>query len=544
MPQRYSFLQSKHPVYEAQRKQWLTNLRRMLGGQYVLDELLPFDWESKTGEHYAMRQQQAVYHNYPDRFASMMVGHMMRQAPEIDVALKLGTLGIVRRKQDIQVPTPAELLYYNTDGVGNDGSQWDNYWTQVAKRAICFGHQWVLAEGPPEAPITRQGEIDGRRPYLSDYSPLSVPQWDYQYGRLGMVIVKRVVRRLRVDAEGAITGGRGEVEYLLMTRPGWDGFGAPFDEGGWFTFDAELEPTGFGDFRATGGEIPMVPLYYERVKVDAAEKEDSLAATMSRSGVTELGNASVAYMNMESAARYDAWDMAQSISAVLGADDKGFQVFINRLKQGTKYAPLPSPEDAPTKNPDVKDITTGGQAAEVFSKLRADFRQDVQELMLNEMQSAPYASGTSKRLTWTDSRAPRLATFASEIENAQNACIRWMEQMWKTEEMRLTRNPAGSTTWRRDFDLLDPIEAGTAFFQMESTAGINSPTLDAKVMLLVAEGMGAIGDDEEAEMIRQELLSSAKKRMERQEQEMALQQKVADAKVAQSSRPPAGSAAE
>lgn len=545
MPDRYSFLQSKHPVYEAQRKQWLVNLRRMLGGRYILSELVPFDWEKdrSDGSHYAMRQEQAVYHNYPDRFAAMMVGHMMRQAPQVDAALKFGTLGVVRRKEDIQIPTPAELLYYNTDGVGNDGSQWDNYWTQVGKRAVCFGHQWVLSEAPPQAPVTRQGELNGLRPYLSDYSPLSVPQWDYQYGRLGMAIIKRTVRRMRVDGQGALAGNRGEVEYLLMTRPGWEGFGAPFDEGGWFTFNAELEPTGFGKFTATGGEIPLAPLYYERIKLDAAEDEDALAATVSRSGITELGNAAIAAMNSESARRFDAWDMAQSVMAVLGADDKGFRVFINRLAQGTKYAPLPSPEDAPTKNPEVRDMSTGTQASEVFSKMEADHKQSVQELMLNEMQSAPYASGTSKRLTWTDSRAPRLSTFASEFENCQNAHIRWQEQLWNSEEYQTTRNASGSTTWRRDFDLLDPIEAGTAFFQMESTAGINSPTLDAKVMMLVAEGMGAIADDEEAETIRQELLTSAETKIERQEQDMELKKQMAEAKVAQSSRPPAGSAA-
>lgn len=489
------FLASEHPAYRAQKEVWLKNERRFLGGEHVAVELTPFDWEIANGPHHTERKANVTYLNWPDRFASLVVGHMMRQAPRPDDALDFGTLGQVRRLKDVDTPTRAELLYYNTDGVGNDGSQWDNFWTSVARHAVIFGHTWVLAEGPPERPLRFDGELRGLRPFLSEHSPLDVTNWGHERGMLSFAVLKRWVRRLRIGEKGELSGNDGELEYLLLTRAGFMDFGTEFGAGGWFTFDEEGNPLKNGTWSMTNGEIPMVPLFYERLK------PSKQYPAISRSGVEDLGNLAVSYMNLASAADFDAWDGASSVQAILGATEDAFNLFIAKLKEGSRYAPLPSQEGA-TTNPDVKDASMGSVTADVFDRRLAAKRIEAVELMLNELHTAPYASGESKRVSWTDSKAPRLAVLAAEVESSQNAMIHFMEQLWGF------RRPSGATQWRREFDLIDVLDAAQEYFTIRQTAGVRSPTLDAKVMIAVAKSKGWITDNEEQEKVRQELESS------------------------------------
>lgn len=503
MSTKRAFLSAKHPCYDEQKALWEKNERRMRGGIEVVDELVPFDWEILGGDHYKHRQDQAVYLNFPDRFASIMAGHLMRNSPIAGAALNFGTLGEVRRRRDIDEPTRAELLYYNTDGRGSDGSEWRSYWMHVIKGAIATGHRWVLCEGPPRAPRNRGSERGGLRPFVSDYSPVAVHNWHYEDGRLVMAVIKRRVRRLRLDQQGQLQGNAGEDQTLLLTADGFTGFGPEFRNGGWYTFDSNHEMTGFGFYEDTDGQIPMVALYYERQRPTVGTN------AISRSGVTEMGNAAVAYMNLSSAADFDAWDGATSCAAVLGADEDGFNLFVTKRNEGNRYAPLPIHKDG-QHVPEIQDTSTGIVVADVFEKGLKRKRQEAEELMLNELEAAPYASGASKEASFADAKEPRLAVMAAEVGTAQNAVIHFLEQLWAGRPI----NTQGAVEWPERFSLEQPVEEIKKFFEALQFAELRSATAEKKAIMVMARKLGISGDDEDRAVIEEEIEASAKIREE------------------------------
>lgn len=490
----YAFVKDTHPIYDACREEWERNERRMIGGEAVWEELLNFDWEDVEGDHYKARQRMAVYPKYPDRFATIMVGHMMRNAPEEGAGLSFGALGSVARTEG--APSPAELVFYNVDGVGSDGSQWDTFWSYVAKMAIGTGHRWLMVEGPPEAPANRAEEISGMRPFVTHLSPIDVTNWHYIRGRLSFLVFTRRVRNLTIT-NGSLGGNEGALEYVLYVAKGF----TVFDEvlpgassGKWFIINEDAdELLGDGDLDATDGEIPCLPFYYERM----TPSEE--VPRISRSGVSELGNAAIGYMNVVSAADFDAWDSASTVTAILGADIDAFNIFLGKVKAGSRYVPLPpNVQTGPDQvQGQIKDLSAGAVVSGVFKDRLDSKKQDAIELMMQEMQSAPYASGVSKKATWTDTRAPRLAMFAGEIETAQNAVIRWLEQLWG-------KTPDGVVNWPRSFELIDINDVAEKFFQMETLAGINSKTLDAKILTQVAKRNGFFVDDITEEAVQGE----------------------------------------
>lgn len=488
-----SFLNSFHPAYEEQREEWLLNLRRARGGLHVLQELVPFIWELEGGAQINERKMMAVYLNFPDRFASILAGHLMRAAPSPGASLNFGTLGEVRRRKDIDQPTAAELFYYNTNGVGVDGSQWNNYWTQIIKGAVTMGHRWLLMEGPPEAPRSRMDERLGLRPYLTSYGPLSVTNWLHERGRLVMAIIKRRVREIRLNEEGGVEGNEGDVETLLLTAAGFQGFGPAFSNGGWYTFDKGGDLKDFGFYDSTEGQIPMTMMAYDRL-----EPEGEFTA-VSRSGTTEMSQAAIAYMNLASAADFDAWDAASSVQALLGVDEEGFNVFIAKVKSGSRYAPVKANMDN-GQVPMLHDMSTGAVVADVFERRLKQKRQEAVELMLNEIEAAPYASGESKQVSFTDAKVPRLTLLASEAETAQNAIIHFAEMMWSGGRVR----PQGATEWGREFDLRDLRKEIAEFFQTVTTANLRSPTAEARAMVTMARKLGIVGDTEELQTIEDE----------------------------------------
>src|SRR5690349_525742 len=123
-PKELAFLDNKHPVYEARVGEWRRDERRLRGGTDVLAELWPFEYEDDPsgkdplvnpptstrdiilqdvtrpkGEQFRRRQGAATYLNFPDMFASSMVGHIIRRAPAFDQGLNFGTLGQVQRAE-------------------------------------------------------------------------------------------------------------------------------------------------------------------------------------------------------------------------------------------------------------------------------------------------------------------------------------------------------------------------------------------------------------------------------------------------------------
>lgn len=514
---RLAFLDSQHPVYVACRDQWEKNERRLRGGEDVLMELRRFDWERKLpkkGEEktqYEERQERATYINLPDMFATTTIGHLMREAPQPGAGLDFGNLGEVRRERDFQAPTRAELLYYNADGVGNDGSQWDNFWSGAMKRAMGTGHRWIMVEAPVEAPGNFAREMEGFRPYLVEHSPTAVTNWHYERGRLQFAVVRVPERRIEVDARGRLKGNDGTEGYLLLVRSGYSGLGLDYASGGWWLFDAKKNLQTEGRWLNTRGEIPLFPLYYER---DSGTRQK---AAMSRAGLTELGAIAISFMDLLSAWQFDAWDAAMSVTFLTGVDREGFNLAMEKMEDGSRYIPLPLEERAQSM-PGIQDGSTGAVTGDVFQRLTEALFANAERISSMEATGTPDSSGRSKEAGFNEEKAPRLALAASNLEQAQNTAIHFFELRWGFAR------PAGSVVWPRKFELVDLVADVGALFDLQARAGVSSPTLTKRLMVAAARERGFLTDDAETRTIESEYAESAKAKAQAASQARSLAQ--------------------
>lgn len=528
------FLESKHPVWDAQSQLWRIQERRLRGGAEILAELKPFDWESTrdalvapmqdvrmssmeqeatealaqalagisvgagltAGEHYRQRQGEATYLNFPYLFMYMMVGHLMAQAPVPDVDLQFGGLGNVKRvgKQ----PSRAELVYYNADGKGRDGSQWNTFWGNAMMRAGATGHRWIMVDATKQKPRSFEDELRGLRPYLVEYSPRRVINWHYEDGQLQFAVIRNMRRNPRVNADGELDGNRPEPTYLLLVREGFGGLGAAYKGGGWWEHDKEYEPIagGTGKWEGTKGEIPLFPLYYER-----DTNSDEAMPAMSRSGTFELAQLAVSYMNLASSADFDLQDAAQSIIYLLGVDVDSFNIAATKRKEGNQMIPVP--RDGDGNVPAIYDGSTGAIVNTAFEKRFETKRSEGREIASRESSSTPDSSGRSKEVGFADTKGPRLSTMAAEMEAGQNTGLVFLEMRFGIA------SPSAYVTWPRKFDIAPLVDDIEAFLNLENLAGLHSPTMDANVMMMAAQEHRLLGDETQETKIKGEYLKAA-----------------------------------
>lgn len=508
-----------HPLYEEREAEWLVCERRFRGGTGVLEELSRFEWEragttvgsAKAGNeralqdaversiaregvvrtHYQARQSTATYVSFPHAFASMLVGHLMRRAPEADNALNFGGLGRVTREDPLATPTRAELVYFNTDGVGNDGSQWDNFWTEVSQWSLATGHRWVMVEAPAQRPATLADEIRGQRPFLTSYSPLAVTNWLHLDGRLQFAVLRIAIRSPRRDGD-ALTGNEIKEGRRLLVRRGFADLGPEYQRGGWWDFDADGAPIigRHGEWENTQGEIPAWIHY-------GARDRDKL----SRSLTFEIGQAAVAVMNLSSAADFDAWDAASSMTWLSGVDSEGWNLAMDKIREGSRFVPLKSTSVGLDKvvTPTVHDGSTGAVVAGVFDSRIASALATVRELAAREVSGAPDSSGKSKQVGFLDAKSPRLRSLASEVEASQNTALRFLELRFGVGR------PSAAVKWPREFDLAPLLDQINGFLDSQERAGARSPVLTARAVLIAAEQAGLVNDNDDREALLKEL---------------------------------------
>lgn len=531
------WLSDESPLHEELDWLWAQNERRFEGGHSIRDELWRFDWETlpvggnrsmlrdgvtiparntewsgrptrsqvdayltsnaelAPGEHYGRRQDSAIYVNLMEAYATDIVGHLFRQAPAPDVGLDFGQLGEVRRIEDIDEPRRAELLYYNADGVGSGASQWDSFWSTQLKLAMASGIRWIYVDVPRQPAVLRRRERFGFRPYLVSFSPRQVWNYFYENGRLEWAIIKLATRHPRVVGD-AFEGNETADETLLLVRAGNGDLGSEFRRGGWWRFDAdhELIPGMTGTWDRTEGEIPMAPLIYDR--------HDRM---IGRPGLTELGNASVALMNIQSAADFDAWDSAGSVIAVRGADSKGFNLFVRKVREGNRYAPLPVNEET-NDTPELREAAQGVVVAEVFDKRILNILKSADRIRGTEASSGPEQSGLAQQAGFTLGNVPRLSLVAGNVETCQNNIIDWVERRWGIAA------PSGSARWGKKFELIKLVSSAQAILQLETIAGVHSEELESRVILAAAQDEGFVPDNQAATTIDREIRASGKER--------------------------------
>jgi hypothetical protein len=535
------WLDQTHEIFDSNVDRWESNERRLRGSDFVLDELRPFIFESRPtdaptqrdaaspGEHYRQRQEQALYLNFPEMYVFAMSGHLMRNRPLPGEGLNFGELGEVRRARDYMLPTEAELIYYNADGVGVDGSQWDNFWLGAWRRAAATGHRWMFIEAPPQPAGNRGRQLQGFRPYIVEWSPSQVTNWHFERGRLAWAVV-RVSQRNPMVVNGTLEGNESDLGYYLLVRAGVTALGAEFSGGGWWLYDGDKELMDQGNWSRTDGEIPMWPLFYERdTGMTSRDETFPSIPAMSRPGTTELGQAAVAYMNLSSAADYDAWEAAGSLKFLLGVDREAFNLASEIWRQGNQTVPVPVNEQG--QIPQVMDASTGAVAAQVFDLLLGRKLKEAERLAVQEATSVPDSSGVSKEAGFGERKAPRLAYIASELEQSQNVAIHFLEKRFGHA------SPSGSVIWTREFEIVDIVDSIKQYFEIEEVAKIKSPTMGARLMVMVGKRRGFLPDSETEQKVLGEYEKSA---TDAQATKEALNTATRDAAAAGSGTPPGG----
>lgn len=516
MPSR-PWLNDVHPLYEAKQPTWLRNERRYRGGTHVLGELRPFDWETLIGEapilpagadvnmgkddvsahmrirgqHYAMRQNMALYVRFPKMFMAGLAGHLLRKAPSPEKGIDFGPLGKVRRKRR-GTPTNAELLYFNTNGVGNQGSQWNPFWGNVVELSGATGHRWMFAEASIEGGKSEKDVLLGKRPWLVHLSPTVIPNWDFIDGNMAFAVHKLGPGRVFLEHDRV---KRDLGPKRLYVRRGFDGLGSEFIKGGWWTFKGDGDfrelPGDQGTWDSTDGEIPMWAHFYER------DEEN-----FSRPGIDEIGNAAIAFMNLQSAAAFDAWDAAKSELHIFGIDPAAFEVALEKRKSGSQWIPWPNNSDTGVA-PVGWDSSAGAVQSQVFQTALTMIRETVREITGLEASGTPDSSGVSKMVGFAEGKSPRLALLAAEVEGSQNIALKFLCDRWGF--------PGGSAQveWTRDFDLAPILSSLESLFNLETAAGIRSKTVAVKGLMAANREVGLLANDDEEKLAEGEYLASA-----------------------------------
>jgi len=494
-----SFLDSTHEIYDKNLDAWKREERRLFGMDPATNELTR--WKEEEEDHYTARLKEASYLNFPKRHASTLAGHLAKVAP----LPNLGTLGteIRSRKDSKKNPTLAELVYYNIDGIGVDGSQWPAWLFGIQERAIATGHRWCLVEMPHRAeddarPVTLADVKSGHRPYLVEWSPIHVPNWSFTDGRLDWAVIRL---RLRPAGGKAWEPLPKQAGYYLLVREGYDGLGASFAGGGWWQFDHEKRPLGEGDWSRTGGAIPFVPLIAE------SSAGTSEWPAMSRSLTMELGQISVSLMNRISERDYDASDAAKSLKFLLAVGKEEFNLAVAMLKEHAMMIPVPAQRDAEGRTvvPQIYDSSSGAVAAEVFTTIINSKLAEAHEIMVRQLTSGENTSGVSRDKAFGEASSPLLTGLASRRETFENTVIHFLE-------MRAgNASPDGYVTWPTEFELAPVLEKIDRMLDRLAKMAMRSPTLEAELIRRAAEHDGLLPPDAKQRIaILAELVESAR----------------------------------
>jgi hypothetical protein len=406
------FLGATHPVYTASLDAWRREERRLYGRDAVLGvagaELDLEKFTNETDVGYRARKAQATYLNFAAQHAKILAGHLGRVAPMPDY----GTLGEVRQRGDITGrPTAAELFHYNCDGVGADGTQFRAWTTGVQERAIATGHRWVMVEMPRlpslqgERRQVRGSDVEaGFRPFLVEYSPLSVPYWEVTDGRLDWALLRTNVRK-----PGDLwAADQMEDGYYLLVRQGYAGLGDQYAGGGWWLFHGDKTPVSdaFGDWSRTRGQIPLCALVAESSAGTTELPAVSGSLTM------ELGQIGVSLMNRISERNWDARDAAKSVKYVLGAEEAAFNLMTEHHKANSILVPVvgSATPDGKWLIPSIYDGSTGAVSADVYATIITSTIAEAHEIMVRQLTSTADSSGRSKEVGFGEATSPLLAS--------------------------------------------------------------------------------------------------------------------------------------
>ena len=490
------FLDAKHPVHVQNDTAWAREERRLFGGDAVLSDLV--QWLNESTTKYQMRQSQAPWIGLGKTHGATLAGHVVGAMP----VPNYGTMGDVRERKAISgPPSVAELFHYNCDGIGSDGSQLPSFASGVIQRGMATGHRWTLVEMPRrvgEGAVTAEEVLGGQRPYLVEYSPRSVPMWEYTDGRLDWCVIRTPV------GTSGIRGGRWEpaptaLGYYLLVRAGYQGLGPEFSRGGWWLYDADKREQGTGDWSRTKGQIPMA-----RFVAESSTGTIDWPA-VSRLMLKELGQIDCALMNRISERDYNLSDGAKSDKYVLGAAKDGFNLMVQFHEERAILIPVlgEMTPDGKFTIPSIWSSASGVIDAQAFQVAIDSHLSFAREIMVRMVTSAPESSGESKRAGFGEATSPMLAHLAANVETWLNTLI------YFTELRAGASQPKGFVVLPREFELAPIVQKIDRNLARMREAAAHSPTLTATMIETAARDDGLWPKDEvEGKQASKELLES------------------------------------
>ena len=448
-------------------------------------------------------------------FAERLCGELFSKAPEpsadesttgAEGTLDFGALGTLG-EEPVGVPTRAQMLWDNADGVGPDARSWDAFWYDEAAAATATGYRWIYVETAPlpEGPEFRtpSGAPNERaeslaRPYLVGFSPLDVPYWRESAGRLDAAVLKLSERRLSVAAGGGVEEEDVPV-YHVLVRAGFTGFGDAMKGGGWWVVDEEgdvvVDEAGAerkGTWEKTGGMIPLTRLYYERPPKTGA-KTTTGAPSGLRAGTYGLGAIAAELMDLGSVAFHDLWTSAKRQRFVPVRDAETAKALAERSSDPVVFVPMP--EGGAFDVVDSGEISANG----VLVAERQALTEQAYRFITRELATAPDASGRAKEVEHARGTSPRLASFARNVEEAQNFCLRMLELRW------VAGSDGARATWTKRFDLESAAKALQPLVESMAASGLSSPTVWADYVLAALREVGAIPEGEEGAAKEQQI---------------------------------------
>lgn len=506
---RYPFLEHVSPMYTQHLAGWQREERRLYGGDAVLTELLR--WKGETEDYYTSRLAQAGYLNFPKLHATTLTGHLSQDTPTPEY----GQLGKIRSRSAIDQPSDAEILHYNVDGIGMDGTELLPWFDGVQERAIATGYRWILVEMPTLATLREIRLINGRdpdtpellgddrtqgfRPYAVEYSPIRVKFWQITNGQLDFAVIRiPLTQESLVDEAGVIqTQADG---YYLLVRRGFTGLGTLWSGGGWWKFDPDHTLLEAGSWEQTNGWIPLFPFIGE--PSPGTTERPALA----RSLTMELGQIAIGLMNRISERNWNLTFAAKSMNYILGIDPDSHAKVIEQQDMGSITVGVPPVmlQDGKVGIPTMWNSSAAALDSGVFKDAIEGGIAEAREVMVRQVTSTPDSSGRSKEAGFAEATSPLLARLAGTRQQAINTFLYFAS-------LRLgIQQPNASVTIARDFDLQPVVDDIDAMLSTLKRSWLRSPTWEKELIIRAGDERGLLPEDKaKRTQIENELLASA-----------------------------------
>lgn len=507
------FLTDTHEEYTARKAEWEREERRLYGADAVLKDPLELPkWVGEETTHYLARLGEAQFLPLPEIHASIIAGHVGRVRQE----LSYGGLGERRdREKIVGTPNISELIHFNVNGVGSDGTELPAWTDGVQTRACATGRRWVYVEAPQlpgEAQPTMADVLRGFRPYAVEDSPLAWPMWSEDKGRLDWAVKRLRVSRSRMVAGSWEKANPAELGFYLFVRQGATDLGPDFEKGGWWLYAPDQTELGYGSWQKTRGDIPLF-----RLIGDDSQGAPGYPAS-DRSLTAPLGAIAVALMRRISHRNFNADDCAKGLKLICGTNPSAPELFNHTVQMmGESFvAPVHAWESAKGNVviPTIYNNAAGAIEEGVFRSIIEQTLASAKEIMLRQV-TEPQESGTSRELAFAGAVSPLLGKLAARRQAFENTLIYFFELRAGIEE------PSGYSVFKREVPLQPIIDDIDRMIKTLQSLGVKSPTLATHLALRAGTVLGQIPDKDRAK-IEGEIKESAESAAEIEDADAAL----------------------